>query len=255
MSKFGLLGYKLGHSYSKIIHEEIYHKNNLEHQYDLLEIEENEIPKFLDLLRNGIYSGYNVTIPYKEKVIPYLDELSIAAKEINAVNTIYLKDGKLIGDNTDYYGFIKELEYYNLDIFGLEVYILGTGGAAKAIFYAVKELGGIPIFVSRSKEKGISYQELSLKGKIPFIVNTTPLGMYPNVYESPLDKTTLDKVNAVVDIIFNPPVTKLLSYAKKGYNGELMLIFQAIKACKLWFNDEINYDVDEIIKKIESRNK
>ena len=144
MNRYGLLGRKLGHSQSKIIHEYFFNIHNVSATYDLIEIEEEEIKTKIDLIKKGYYQGFNVTVPYKEKVIPYLDILSDSARKIGAVNTIYLKDGLLIGDNTDYLGFIEELKYLDLDLQDKNVYVLGSGGSSKAIHYALQKINAKP---------------------------------------------------------------------------------------------------------------
>ena len=250
MNRYGLLGHKLSHSQSKVIHECFFQNKGIDALYDLLEIEENEIENKLSLLRNGYYNGYNVTIPYKEKVIKFLDVLSPAAKEIGAVNTIYVKDGLLVGDNTDYLGFIDELEFFDVDVEGKDVYVLGSGGASKAICYALKLLNANPIVVSRSLEKGITYDELKRLKHIDLVINTTPVGMFPNVDGEILDKDTVSKINICIDLICNPKQTKFLQYAKVGYCGIMMLIYQALHAEKLWGNDITSFDVVDLYKKL-----
>ena len=249
MNRYGLLGYKLSHSQSKIIHEYFFETNGIDASYDLIEIEENEIKEKLDLIRSGYYQGFNVTIPYKEKVIKFLDKLSDAAKEIGAVNTIYLEDGLLIGDNTDYLGFIDELNHLGIEVENTNVYVLGSGGASKAICYALSEIHAKPIVVSRDKDKGILYSELYDIDCFDMIVNTTPVGMYPNIDGEILTKDIVSKAHICIDLICNPKQTKFLEYAKKGYNGICMLIFQAIHAERLWGND-IEIDVEELYKKL-----
>lgn len=249
MNRYGLLGRKLSHSNSKIIHEYFFNKNGIEASYDLIEIEENELKEKIDLLRIGYYSGFNVTIPYKESVMKYLDLLSPAAKEINAVNTIYLKDGMVVGDNTDYLGFIDELSQFDIDVEGIDVYVLGSGGASKAICYALKLLHANPIVVSRDKEKGITYDMLHNLDNMSMVINTTPVGMYPNVDGEILPKEVVDKIDICIDLICNPKMTKFLQYSKKGYNGNYMLIYQALHAEILWGN-VVKIDVLELYEKL-----
>ena len=249
MNRYALLGHKLSHSQSKIIHEYFFEKNGIDAEYELLEIEENEILDKLSLLRNGYYNGFNVTIPYKETVMKFLDVLSPAAKEIGAVNTIYLKDGLLVGDNTDYLGFIDELNKFDICVEGKNVYVLGSGGASKGIRYALKLLKANPIVVSRSSEKGLTYDELKQLNHIDVVVNTTPVGMYPNIDGEILDKDTVKKIDICIDLICNPKQTKLLQYSKEGYCGIMMLICQALHAEKLWGND-IEIDILDLYKKL-----
>lgn len=249
MNKYGLLGEKLSHSYSKIIHEYFFECNNINASYDLIEVKESKLKEMIDKIRNKEYLGYNVTIPYKEKVIPYLDELTDAAKEIKAVNTIYMLDGKVIGDNTDYLGFIDELGYLDIDIKDKTVYVLGSGGASKAICYALKLLQANPLIVSREKSKGITYDELSSIDSFDLIVNTTPVGMYPNVDGVVLEKEILEKANVCIDLICNPKITKFMEYCKNAYNGIYMLIYQALHAQYLWGND-IEFNIEELYQKL-----
>ena len=245
MNRYGLLGHKLSHSQSKIIHEFFFNSNGVDANYDLIEIEEEEIKSKIDLIKSGYYKGFNVTVPYKEKVIQYLDILSDSAKEIGAVNTIYLKDGLLVGDNTDYLGFIEELNYLNIDLNDKTVYVLGSGGASKAICYALKKVNAKPIVVSRDNQKGITYNDLNNINHFAAIINTTPIGMYPNVDGVILNKDIIEKSDLCIDIICNPKQTKFLQYSKVGYNGIYMLIFQAIYAQRLWGFD-LNFDVDTL---------
>lgn len=249
MNRYGLLGRKLSHSSSKIIHEYFFNKNGIEASYDLIEIEENELKEKIDLLRTGYYSGFNVTIPYKESVMKYLDLLSPAAMEINAVNTIYFKDGMVVGDNTDYLGFIDELSQFDIDVEGMDVYVLGSGGASKAICYALKLLHANPIVVSRDEGKGITYDMLHNLDNMSIVVNTTPVGMYPNVDGEILPKEVVDKIDICIDLICNPKMTKFLQYSKKGYNGNYMLIYQALHAEILWGNVG-KIDVLELYEKL-----
>lgn len=247
MNKYGLLGHHLSHSYSPIIHNYLYNKNKIDASYTLIEIEECELKRCIDDLKQGIYSGYNVTIPYKEKVMNYCDLLTEAAHDIGAVNTIYMKDGKVVGDNTDYLGFITELEFYGVHVNGKDIYVLGNGGASKAICYAIKLLGGNPVVVSRNNE-GISYQDLEKINHYPLLINTTPVGMFPNVDASIIDEEFVKRADLCIDLIFNPQTTKFLSYSNVGYNGLLMLVFQAIHAVELWQQSKITYELEELIK-------
>lgn len=247
MSKFGLIGYRLSHSYSPMIHEYLFKKNNIDASYSLIEVELDELKECIERLKDNTYSGYNVTIPYKEKIMAYCDILTDAAKEIGAVNTVYMRDGKVIGDNTDYLGFIAQLEMHNIDVLNKNVYVLGNGGASKAICYSLKMLNANPIIVSRT-DKGISYEEFSKIDSYDIIINTTPLGMYPNVNDCVLKEEIIKKADICIDLIFNPKVTKFLSHAKIGYNGLFMLIFQAIHAEKLWLKKEISFELNELLE-------
>ncbi len=250
--KYALLGEKLGHSFSPQVHNEIFKDLNIDATYELKEIKKEEIVDALNLLKKGIYNGYNVTIPYKKEVMKYLDVIDDKAKEIGAVNTIAYKDGKLIGYNTDYYGFKEEILYNKIDVSNKDCYILGTGGASLALNKALKDLGANVYFVSRNpiNEFMISYEEL--KNKKPYlIVNSTPVGMYPNVDNCPIEEEIINNTKYVIDIIFNPLQTKLLKIAKSNMNGLFMLVGQAIKAEEIWQNRKYNESIENLLKRIE----
>lgn len=249
MNKYGLLGEKLSHSYSKTIHEYFFDVSNIDASYDLIEVEESMLKEMIDKIRNREYLGYNVTIPYKEKVISFLDELTEAAKEIKAVNTIYMVDGKVIGDNTDYLGFIDELAYLDIEVKDKTVYVLGSGGASKAICYALEKLQATPIVVSRDKTCGITYDELSNISHFDLIVNTTPVGMFPKCDGVILAKEIVEKADYCVDLICNPKATKFVEFSKNGYNGIYMLIYQALHAEYLWGN-EVEFNIEELYRKL-----
>ena len=244
MNKFGLIGHPLTHSCSSIIHEELFNLNKIQATYEHLDIEEREIESVLKQLRSGYYQGLNVTIPYKEKVLPHLDILTPAVEAIGACNTIYYHEGKLIGDNTDYYGFIKQLEYQSIDVKNKNVYILGNGGAAKALSYALNILGANVTVVSR--RGGFSYQELEELAHIDVLINTTPLGMYPNLEASPVNEDVVKRTDVCIDIIYNPRQTLFLKMANQKNEGLPMLIFQAVKAEEIWQKKPIEVDYEKI---------
>lgn len=252
MKKYALIGEKLSHSYSPMIHREIFNDMKVEASYELLEVKKEDLGKAIDKLRSLEYHGFNVTIPYKVEVMQYLDEVSLEAKEIGSVNTIANIDGKIIGFNTDYYGFYQELLYYKVEVKNKNCYVLGTGGASLAVSKALKDLGGIVQFVSRTpKGKNcISYENLK-KEDIDVIVNTTPVGMYPHTEGSPLEYEVIQKAKVVMDIIFNPKKTKLLELAHSNMNGLYMLVGQALKAEEIWQNKKYNSSIEELLKRIE----
>lgn len=264
MERYGLLGEKLGHSYSKEIHEIFFELTGKKASYEMIERETDEIGELLESIRNGKFNGINVTIPYKLEVIKYLDEVSETAKKIGAVNTITLRDGKLIGDNSDYFGFLKTLELNNIDVNGKKVLVLGTGGASKAIYNALVDNGAKNIYLAtiiendpfkvRTQDRLLHYSAISSLRDIELIVNCTPVGMYPAIDNCPLEKKNLIDTNAVVDIVYNPEETILMTkYKLKGVkvaNGLIMLISQAIKSEEIWHNEK--YDT-EILKEIHKR--
>ena len=254
MKKYALIGEKLSHSHSPLIHQEIFKDLNIEASYEKLEVSIDKLEETINLLKKGIYRGFNVTIPYKKEVIKYLDKLSDEAKIIGAVNTIAYENGKLVGYNTDYYGFKEEIIFNNIDVKNKDCYILGTGGASLALNKALLDLGANVYYVSRKNVGNdiISYEELKTK-KPYLIVNSTPVGMYPNVDASPIEKDIVDNTKYVVDIIFNPKRTKLLEYANSNMNGLFMLVGQAIKAEEIWQEKIYNEDTKTLLKRIEMK--
>ena len=221
--KCGLLGRTLGHSYSPQIHQKLG-----SYSYSLFEKEPQELEQFL---RQGDFNGLNVTIPYKKEVIAYLDALSPTAKKLGAVNTVLRQpDGKLIGHNTDFFGFQTMLKASGIPAAGKEVLVCGSGGASNTAQAVLREAGAKVVVLSRSGPD--NYQNLSKHRDAALIVNTTPLGMYPNVEEAAIeDLDQFPKLEGVLDVIYNPARTRLLLEAEKrglpAVNGLLMLVAQA----------------------------
>lgn len=250
MNKFALIGEKLSHSYSPEIHKAILKKMEVDGEYSLIEVEKDEIFQILEYVRKGRLTGINVTIPYKVEVMKYLDVITEEALSIGAVNTIYLKDGDLVGDNTDYWGFRYTIEKMKLHIKDEVCVVLGGGGSARAVIKVLEDLGAKTYLVSRKPEKLkttfgnfknlniISYEDLkSLSGEL--LVNTTPVGMYPNINNCVVDDETIKKFTAAVDLIYNPEKTQFLQESNKGENGLYMLVAQAVKAEEIWWNKEL----------------
>ena len=235
MNRYGLIGEKLGHSYSKLIHEQL-----ADYTYDLIPLSKEEFAPFME---QHDFAAINVTIPYKQAVIPYLDEISDAARAIGAVNCIVNKNGRLIGHNTDYAGFLYTLKKNNIHITGEKVLVLGNGGAAKAVVAALLSLQPKELVTVKYKEEPgtVTYEQAArMHADASVIVNTSPVGMYPNVDASPMDITPYQALNAVVDIIYNPTTTKLLAQAKErgitAVNGLEMLVAQAKYAVELFLD-------------------
>lgn len=264
MKTFGLVGYPLSHSFSPKLHEIIAQEKGVFLEYKLFPLKDiNEIKKIILKLKQKQIHGFNVTIPYKEAIMPFLDRISEKALKIAAVNTVYFKDGLIYGDNTDYDGFKGLLEINHIDLSNKKVIILGSGGASKAVYQVLIDLGIEAVVVSRTKvsdntfKKIVSYEDLNTID-YDVIINTTPVGMYPNMNQSALDqKYVKDKL--VIDLIYNPMNTLIMSYGSNAYNGMDMLIIQAIKAQELWFNQknqhgdlnihDIKESFDEYIRK------
>lgn len=246
--EYGLIGEKLGHSFSKTIHERL-----ASYEYNLIELNPDEIERFF-IKRN--FKGINVTIPYKSLVIPFLDSIDESAKKIGAVNTIVNDKNKLRGYNTDYYGFLYTLEHNKIDVKNKKVIILGNGGASKAVIAVLDHLqAGEIIIVGRTlRDKTISFEECydkHLDGEI--IINTTPVGMYPATEASPINLEKFNSCSHVVDLIYNPLQTKFLDQANtlgiKGVNGLEMLIAQAKVAAQYFLDSYIKDDKIEAIYK------
>ncbi len=228
--KCGLLGRKLGHSYSPTIHSYLG-----VYEYGLFEKEPGELE---DFLRLGDFDGLNVTMPYKQTVIPYLDELTPIAQRLGAVNTIVRRNGKLIGHNTDYFGFRALVERSGFCPAVKKCLVLGSGGAAKTVCAVLEDMGAKVVVISRTGEN--NYGNICDHGDAALLVNATPVGMYPDTMVSPVELDAFHCLECVIDVIYNPARTKLLTLAEKAhipcYNGLYMLVAQAWEASR-WFLD------------------
>lgn len=230
----GLLGRKLGHSYSPQIHSCLG-----EYPYVLFEKEPEDVGNFI---LHGDYTGINVTIPYKKDVIPYLNELSPVAKKMASVNTIIRrKDGTLFGHNTDYFGFTSMVRRSGIDVAGKKVLVLGSGGTSNTAVKALLDLGAHVIIISRSGEN--NYFNLHIHADASVIVNTTPVGMYPKTGVSPIDLRLFPKLEGVLDVIYNPARTQLLLDAEALklpiQNGLWMLVAQAKESAEYFTGNPI----------------
>ena len=232
MLRCGLLGRKLGHSYSPQIHKEL-----AGYAYKLFEKEPEELETFL---RSGTFDGLNVTIPYKKAVMPLLDEISPEAAAIGSVNTIVNRDGKLTGYNTDAFGFTWLLRKSGVDVRGKKALVFGSGGASVTVQYVLRSLGADPVVViSRTGEN--NYENLGKHRDAKILVNATPVGMYPGNGESPVDLSVFDAPDGVLDVVYNPARTALMLQAEElsipHASGLSMLVAQAKKACE-YFTDQ-----------------
>ena len=247
--KCGLLGRTLAHSYSPQIHSYLG-----EYPYELFEQEPEEVGNFL---KNGDFTAINVTIPYKKDVMPYCAELTDCAKKMGAVNTIVRRpDGTLIGHNTDYFGLHYTFRKMGLSLNGKKVLVLGSGGASVTTVIVLRELGANVVIISRSGK--YNYNNLHLHKDAAVIVNTTPVGMYPNAGASPVDLDIFPHLEGVLDIIYNPARTKLLLDAASRNipceNGLWMLVAQAKEAAEWFTGKKISDDViPEIYNKMSNR--
>ncbi len=238
MKEYGCIGKKLTHSFSKEIHAKL-----ADYEYELIELKEDELANFFGAKE---FSAINVTIPYKQDVIPFLDSMSDVAKRIGAVNTIVNKNGKLYGYNTDYYGMKALIEKIGIELKGKKVLILGTGGTSKTARVLTEDMGAAEIItVSRNKtENYITYEEaVTGHSDANVIINTTPSGMYPACDGVPIDISVFEKLEGVVDAVYNPLCTNLVLKAKskgiKAEGGLYMLVMQAVVAVQKFIDTEI----------------
>ncbi len=227
--KYGLIGEHLGHSFSKVIHEKIG-----DYVYEIKEIEPENVEPFI---KKREFMGINVTIPYKEKVIPMLDYVDNNAKKIGAVNTVVNKDGELYGYNTDYSGMRALVLRVGAEIEGKKVLIIGTGGTSKTARAVVTDMGAKEIiFVSNVKVDGaLSYEEVyAFHTDVDVIFNTSPVGMYPKNNATPIDLKKFPRLTALIDVVYNPIKTKLVREAQalgiRAEGGLYMLGAQAVYA-------------------------
>lgn len=238
--EYGLIGEKLGHSFSKIIHEKL-----ADYTYELCPLAKDELDAFMTAKQ---FKAINVTIPYKQDVIPYCDVLDDSAKRIGVVNTIVNRDGKLFGYNTDFAGFLYNLNAHDITLKDKKVMICGSGGTCKTVTAVAEYMGAKEILVvSRSKkENTVTYEECVQHKDVDVIVNASPKGMYPDNGESPLDLSNFPNCKAVVDVIYNPLKTRLLQQAErlgmKAVNGLEMLVAQAKFAVEHFLSTEIEHN-------------
>lgn len=245
---FGLIGKKLSHSFSKEIHE-ILHSES----YNLI-----ELPQLDSFFQSKQFKGVNVTIPYKEDVIKYIDVISDTVKKTNSVNTIINKGGFLYGYNTDYEGLKYLLEYNNIDIKNKTVLVLGNGATSRTVEVLCKDLGAKKIIKAARSPKGneVLLNSIDTFKDAHILINATPSGMYPNNYDELLIKLEeLNELEVVVDLVYNPLETRLITKAKSlniiAVNGLMMLVRQAVKSCELFHNQKYNDSKTvEIYKKI-----
>lgn len=248
--EYGLIGEHLGHSFSKIIHEKL-----ASYQYEIKEIARCDLEKFF---KEKNFKAINVTIPYKEIIIPYLDEISPQARAIGAVNTVINKNGKLYGYNTDYWGLRALINNNHIDFKDKKVLILGSGGTSKTAYAVASDLGAKEILkVYREGDAGdISYDEAkTVHSDCAIIINTTPVGMFPNVDNYLLDPSSFKKLEAVIDVVYNPLKTifvkKALDLHLKACNGLYMLVAQAFYACQYFLDQKLDIKlIDKIYQEL-----
>lgn len=257
--KYGCIGERLVHSFSKEIHHLLAENEHIAgYDYDLVEISRNELDRFM---KEKDFCGINVTIPYKEAVIPYLDGIEENAKKIGAVNTVVNRSGKLYGYNTDFYGMKSLFSHMGLSLKGKKVFVLGTGGTSKTALAVAESMGAKEITkVSRSKKQGaISYEELyERKEQVEVLINTTPKGMFPEIYGKAVDAKQFPNLSGVLDVVYNPLRTPLILEAKQrkipAEGGLFMLVAQAVYASEIFLDRKYDKNLLELIyEKIRNR--
>ena len=249
MKKYLVIGNPIEHSLSPRLHSYWIKENNIDAVYDKVQLNETDLEKKVLEVKNEIIQGLNVTVPYKKSIIPFLDELTTVARRTKSVNTIFKKDNKVVGDNTDVEGFEKGLKHINYNAKNKKIFILGAGGVAPSIIFALKRLGALKITLSnRTKKKAENLKEIfpDLEvvdwGETPnfnMIINATSLGLKSND-EIKLNYNEAGKNKLFYDIIYNPEKTNFLLKAKQSgnlvENGKMMFIYQAQLAFKVWHN-------------------
>ncbi len=264
MDIYGLIGEKLGHSLSPYIYQTLVeNKKNI--SYNLFEVKKENFNNVIKSAKVLGIKGCNVTIPYKQDIINQLDDISNEAKQIGAVNTIKFIDGKAIGYNTDYLGFKDMMELNDIKVFGNIFYVLGSGGSAKSVIQYLKDNKAKKIFVvtrniedKANKENVfyITYEDVKKEGYGYGIINTTPLGMYPHIHNSPVDKEVLKNFEVAIDLIYNPIETEFLKKSKelnkKTVSGMYMLVGQALNNWAIWNDIDVDYNnFNKVYKKLK----
>lgn len=249
MYRFALIGESLSHSYSPMIHSKFG-----DYKYELCEVEKENLR---ELLNSGLYDGFNVTIPYKEEIMKYCDEISNDSRRIGCVNTIVKNSaGGYDGYNTDYFGFRYLLENSEIDVAGRKCLILGSGGSSKTVKVVLEDLGANEILlVSRTGE--LNYENVTEESDAEIIINTTPVGMFPNNLKTLLNLDDFPKCRGVVDLIYNPNRTQfILDAMERGIpcvSGLGMLVAQAFKASEIFQKKDLNYEeISVAIEEIRS---
>ena len=262
MKKYLVIGNPISHSLSPKLQNYWLKQNNINAVYNKIKLEENEIKRIIQDIKKQKIAGCNVTVPYKKKVIPFLDKLSKHAEQTQSVNTIIFEKGNLIGHNTDIIGFDKAIKSLNFNMKGKKILILGAGGVVPSIVFAIKEMGVSEIVISnRSKQKAedlkILFKNLNILEwgnltNFDVVINATSLGL--NNEKINLDFSKVGKKKLFYDVIYNPVETNFLKEGKQlgniTENGATMFIYQALEAFKLWhgIEPEVNLDTLRLLK-------
>ena len=262
MKKYLVIGNPIDHSLSPKLHNHWFKENKINAIYDKKKIDENDLKKVLSKIKEKKINGINVTVPFKKKIIPYLDKLSLEAEQTQSVNTIILNNDNLVGYNTDIGGFIKAIKNLNFDIKGKKIFILGAGGVVTSIIFALNKMNVSKIFISnRTKKKAedlkSQFDNLDILdwgdiNDFDVIINATSLGLNKESINLDFSKFANDKL--FYDVIYNPTETNFLKVGKdlgnKTENGGAMFVYQASEAFKLWhgIEPEVNIETFKLLK-------
>lgn len=256
MKHYALIGEKLGHSLSRPIHEAVFRHMGIDADYRVIEIPREEFTQIIPQLLREL-DGFNVTIPYKQEIIPLLDSLDDAARAIGAINTVVCSQPSK-GYNTDAAGFMALLAHAGIDVMGKPVYVLGGGGSSKTVKASVGILGASSVTVVSRRAVGEDQMDYEAFHRVfpetgGVIVNTTPVGMWPHVDGCPIDPEITRFASGVADIVYNPPET-VLTRSARGFGvpcctGLYMLIRQAVEAEAIWLGEKLPGDLTDILMK------
>ena len=248
MKRFGLIGHQIEYSKSPIVHQKIAALRGYHVDYKIVDVKDDQLAFLIQQLKESTYQGFNVTKPYKTTIMAYLDNLTKAAKEIGAVNTVYMKDGIMFGDNTDIDGFSKALQLHNIDVSHKSVVLLGSGGAARACMMVLKQHDAhIQVLSKTPRYDDLlgnieSYKNLSLDADV--YINATAIGYNP--FQDLNHRFNEQQI--CLDINYSPIITPVMKHFSQSYNGMTMLISQAIKSQSLWYEQTIHLQDEDILK-------
>lgn len=275
-ARYAVLGSSLPHTWSPFIHNSLFMAAGLDAIYLPVTVPKEKLGSVTDVFRS-CFSGFNVTIPYKERIIPYLDDVDDAVKACGAVNTVDIREGRMIGHITDGLGMLRAIEECSIVAEGIDVLILGGGGAARVAGYEFLSRGGNVTFAVRSMEKGERLaNELAetqsdgrtrihsclltdIIGAHDILINCTPVGMYPNIEAMPVSEKVISRCAAVFDAVYNPRKTQLLACAEQRgipcVEGLGMLFYQAVEAQKLWLGSSAASESEQtrIYRELQSK--